>query len=58
MSKKHYIEIAKQIRITYCAAVGQAGHTALEELMTRLCVSFRAENPAFDSTRFIAACIP
>lgn len=57
MTKKHYIEIAKQIKL----ARGQAEcivsrKYAIDQVVANLSRLFKAENPKFDSASFEAAC--
>lgn len=56
MTKKYYIEIARNIKNSVIACKGEAEVETLRTLVASLCSSFVLENPRFDSRRFTEAC--
>lgn len=68
LSKKHFIAIATKISLQREAVVAVWGprasgnttsnvaHSVLESLARDMCADFAAENPNFDSHRFLTAC--
>lgn len=53
MTKKHYIAIAKSIKVNLSGRVEQR---RLDDFLYDLCVMFKKDNSNFDFDRFVAAC--
>lgn len=55
MTKKHFIEIAACFKRQMAVAPSEA-HYSIRTIAEALCVTFKAQNPAFDKARFLTAC--
>lgn len=56
MTKKHFIAIAHTIRVQLELSETTADEGAIERVARALCDDFKAANPAFQRSRFLAAC--
>ena len=59
MSKKDYVMQARAINLTKQSFADYDGTIVIDvltELVSRLCVELKADNPNFNSNRFIEAC--
>lgn len=55
MSRKHYILIAQALRTEYADADNMEVRHAINRIVLKLCIQFKADNRRFDTERFITA---
>lgn len=56
MTKKHFIAIAHTIRVQLELCESTTDEAAIERTARALCDDFKAANPTFQRSRFLAAC--